>query len=337
MSINIAINGYGRIGRNILRCLFENNLSNQINLVAINELAPIESIKHLTQYDSIHGKFSQTVNIEKGDLRINDHSVKVFCESKPERLPWKQLNIDLVLECTGRFLKKENAAKHFSAGAKKVLLSAPSCEADTMIVYGVNQHSLEKKHRLISNASCTTNCLAPLAKILHEEVGISQGMMTTIHAYTCDQQLHDCAQEDLYRARAAAHSMIPTKTGAAMAVGAVLPELDGKIQGMAVRVPTANVSLVDFHFLANEDVTREAINSHIQKAADIQMKDIVSYNCDPLVSVDFNHSPYSCNFDASQTVVNGRWVKVMAWYDNEWGFANRMLDVASFIDAEGHL
>ncbi|MCY4043761.1 MAG: type I glyceraldehyde-3-phosphate dehydrogenase [Cellvibrionales bacterium] len=332
MAYRVAINGYGRIGRNILRAFFDKEDSYDIDIIAINDLAPADINAHLTQYDSIHGIFSQEVTAQHNMLNIGDKKVQLFQEPNPENLPWKDLNIDLVLECSGRFLTKELASKHLHAGAKKVLLSAPSGDADATIVFGVNHHILKSSDLIISNASCTTNCLAPIAKVFHESVGIEQGMMTTIHAYTNDQANHDSFHYDIYRARACALSMIPTKTGAASAVGKVLPELKGKLNGMAVRVPTANVSMVDFHFLATKPTSTEEINHLVKTASDKGSQSVLAYSDKPLVSIDFNHTSASCHFDATQTMVNTYWVKVMAWYDNEWGFANRMLDVANYLN-----
>nr|WP_196140255.1 type I glyceraldehyde-3-phosphate dehydrogenase [Aliikangiella sp. G2MR2-5] len=324
--IKVAINGYGRIGRNILRALYESGKNEQIQIVAINDLGSIETNAHLTQYDSVHGIFKETVELHNDQLMINGDAIQMLCERNPENLPWQKLGVDIVYECTGVFRTKEDAMKHINAGAGKVIISAPGVDVDATIVYGVNEHTLSGDETVISNASCTTNCLAPVAKILNDAIGIEQGSMTTVHAFTNDQNLLDVAHKDIYRARAATSSMIPTKTGAAKAVGLVLPELQGKLDGMAVRVPTANVSLIDLNFIASNDTGVEEINELIRQAAEGPLKGVLHYNDKPLVSVDFNHNPASSCFDANQTSVNGRLVKIMAWYDNEWGFSNRMLD-----------
>lgn len=332
MAYRVAINGYGRIGRNILRAFYDKKEANDLEIIAINDLAPADINAHLTQYDSIHGVFSKKVAVEGSVLTIDDDKILLFQESTPADLPWKDLNIDLVLECSGQFLTKELASQHIRAGAKKVLISAPSKDADAMVVFGVNHKSLTSSDTIISNASCTTNCLAPMAKVLNDSLGIEQGMMTTIHAYTNDQTNHDSFHYDPYRARACALSMIPTKTGAASAVGKVLPELNGKLDGMAVRIPSANVSLVDLQFRALKSTSVAEVNDLIKTAAEDNMHSALAYSDKPLVSVDFNHTAASCHFDAKQTMVNGQWVKVMAWYDNEWGFACRMLDVANYLN-----
>ncbi|MBB3168003.1 type I glyceraldehyde-3-phosphate dehydrogenase [Simiduia aestuariiviva] len=324
--IKVAINGYGRIGRNTLRALYESALADQIKIVAINDLGDAKLNAHLTRYDTVHGKFSGTVEVDGNALIINGDVIQIFSERDPKNLPWGRLGVDVVYECTGIFTSKAKAGAHIQAGAKKVIISAPAADADITVVYGVNHDKLTKDHQIISNASCTTNCLAPIAKVLNDSIGIEQGMMTTVHAYTNDQKLNDVYHEDLYRARSATQSMIPTKTGAASAVGLVLPELNGKLDGMAVRVPTINVSLVDFNFLASRDTSIEEINALIKQASAGAMVNVLGYNDEPLVSIDFNHNTHSSVFDASQTKVSGRWVKVMSWYDNEWGFSNRMLD-----------
>lgn len=326
MTIRVAINGYGRIGRNILRALYESGYSESLQLVAINDLGGTDLNAHLTQYDSVHGRFPGTVEVIGDRIIVNGDEIVTVSERDPANLPWAELGVDVVYECTGLFTSRDKAKKHIDAGAKKVIISAPAADADETIVYGVNHHLLTADSQIISNASCTTNCLAPVAKVLNDGIGIELGSMTTIHAYTNDQSLHDNYHSDIYRARAATHSMIPTKTGAAQAVGLVLPELAGKLDGMAVRVPTANVSLVDFNFIAERDTSVEEINELIKTAATTSMKGVLDINRQPLVSIDFNHQPLSSIFDATQTRVNGRLVKVMAWYDNEWGFSNRMLD-----------
>lgn len=327
--IKIAINGYGRIGRNILRALYENNLQQKIKIVAINDLGDTKINAHLTQYDTVHGRFLYPVTCSENHLTINNDAIKIFSERNPKDLPWKDLDIDIVLECTGIFRSREACQAHLDAGAKKVIISAPGQNVDATIVYGVNHHLLSSSMQIISNASCTTNCLAPIAKVLNDHVGIESGQMTTIHAYTNDQVLSDVYHTDLYRARAAAMNMIPTKTGAAEAVGLVIPQLKGKFSGMAVRVPTANVSLVDLTFIAETETSAEEINQLISQASTKEeLNKVLSVNHTPLVSSDFNHVPFSSNFDATQTKVQGRLVKVMSWYDNEWGFSNRMLDTA---------
>ncbi len=326
--MRIAINGYGRIGRDTLRAIFESNRQNEIEIVAINDFADPVVSQHLTQYDTSHGTFSEKVMLEEENLVIDNQTIQLIKESDPANLPWGELDIDIVFECTGKFKKHEKLEPHLDAGAKRVLVSYPVSDADYMVVYGVNHEGLSEQHKIVSNASCTTNCLAPVAKVLHEAVGIDQGYMTTIHAYTNDQNLIDKIHSDLYRARSATMSMIPTKTGAAGAVGKVLPELNGKLDGLAVRVPTINVSLVDLVFVANRETNAEEINAAIKAASEGALKNILEYNELPLVSVDFNHNPASSIFDATQTRVDGTLVKIMAWYDNEWGFSNRMLDVA---------
>ena len=324
MTIRVAINGYGRIGRNILRALYENGYRDQIQIVAINDLGDAEINAHLTRFDSVHGRFAGEVKTEGNSLFINGDAIRISSERDPSKLDWASLNVDVVYECTGLFTSREKAAAHLQAGAKKVIISAPGKDVDATVVYGVNHEVLRQSHQVISNASCTTNCLAPVAKALNEKVGIESGLMTTIHAYTNDQNLSDVYHSDMYRARSATQSMIPTKTGAAAAVGLVLPELNGKLDGQAVRVPTINVSLVDLNIVASRATSVDEINS-IMKAAS-EASTILDYNDIKLVSIDFNHSIASATFDATQTRVNGRLIKVMAWYDNEWGFSNRMLD-----------
>jgi glyceraldehyde 3-phosphate dehydrogenase len=329
MKTKIAINGYGRIGRNIVRALFESPKKYNIEIVAINDLANINMNAHLTRYDTTHGKFPGTVVVEGEHLIINDHPIKMVSERDPEKLPWKALDIDVVHECTGLFTSRDKATKHLTAGAKKVIISAPAGkDVDATIVYGVNHHTLKAEHNIISNASCTTNCLAPIVKPLHEKLGIVQGLMTTIHAYTNDQVLLDTHHSDMHRARSATSSMIPTKTGAAIAVGLVLPELAGKLDGLAIRVPTINVSLVDLSFQAKRPTTVEELNQLLKHASqETSLKGILNYCEEPLVSIDYNHNPASSTVDATQTRVMGDFAKVLAWYDNEWGFSNRMLDV----------
>jgi len=327
MTIRVAINGFGRIGRNILRALYESHHQDNIEIVAINDLGDINLNAHLIRYDTTHGKFDGDVAIEGDDIVIKGDKIKVFSERDPAKLPWGELNVDVVHECTGFFTARDKAAMHIQAGAKKVIVSAPASGADATIVHGVNHDILTADHQVISNASCTTNCLAPVAKALNDSVGIEQGQMTTIHAYTNDQNLTDVYHTDMFRARSATQSMIPTKTGAAVAVGLVLPELNGKLDGMSIRVPTINVSLVDLHFIAKRDTSVEEINSIMQKAAsEGSLSTVLDYVDEPLVSIDFNHNKASSSFDSNHTKVIGRQVKIMSWYDNEWGFSNRMLD-----------
>lgn len=328
MAIRTAINGYGRIGRNILRALYESGREQEFEVVAINDLGDSAISAHLTEYDSVHGRFMWPVRAEKDRLILGEHSIRMLREPDPHALPWRELGVDIVFECTGRFTDREQASIHLQQGAGKVLVSAPAKGADATIVFGVNESILTSEHQVVSNASCTTNCLAPMAKALNNSIGIQQGLMTTIHSYTNDQHLTDVYHTDLYRARAAALSMIPTKTGAAKTVGLVLPELDGRLSGLAVRVPTANVSLVDLTFTANRNTTVEEVNAIMKRAAEAS-KGIIEYNSTPLVSIDFNHHSASTIYDSLQTQVLGSMVKVFAWYDNEWGFSNRMLDTAS--------
>jgi glyceraldehyde 3-phosphate dehydrogenase len=329
--VKIAINGYGRIGREIVRAVFERKQQDEFEIVAINDLAEPRVSQHLTQFDSTHGRFSYEVKLDNNNLVIGNQTIKLLSEKDPARLPWSTLGVDLVMECTGKFKKRASLLPHLTAGAARVLVSCPVADADYMVVYGVNHKGLNAAHKVVSNASCTTNCLAPVAKVLDSTVGIKKGFMTTIHAYTNDQNLLDKIHSDLYRARSATQSMIPTKTGAAGAVGKVLPELDGKLDGLAVRVPTANVSLVDLVFTARRETSVEEINTAMKAACREFPKGLLEYNDLPLVSIDFNHNPASAIFDASQTRVNGDLVKIMAWYDNEWGFSNRMLDVAALM------
>ena len=328
MTIRVAINGYGRIGRNVLRAHYESGKKHDIEIVAINDLGKPETNAHLTQYDTAHGKFNGDVKVEGDYLVVNGDKIKVLAERDPSKLPWKDLNVDVVLECTGLFTSKEKASAHLAGGAKKVIISAPGGkDVDATIVYGVNQGVLKASDSVISNASCTTNCLAPLVKPLQDKIGVVNGLMTTVHAFTNDQVLTDVYHSDLRRARSATQSMIPTKTGAAAAVGLVLPELNGKLDGFAVRVPTINVSLVDLSFIAARDTTVEEVNKILKEASESkELKGILNYNDKPLVSVDFNHCPASSTFDSTLTKVSGRLVKVTSWYDNEWGFSNRMLD-----------
>ena len=328
MTLRVAINGYGRIGRNVLRAHYEGNKKHDIQIVAINDLGPVETNAHLTQYDTAHGKFPGTVAVEGEYLIVNGDKIKVFAQRDPALIPWGELKVDVVLECTGFFTTKEKASAHIKGGAKKVIISAPGGkDVDATIVYGVNHNVLTSAMTVISNASCTTNCLAPLVKPLNDKIGVVNGLMTTVHAYTNDQVLTDVMHEDLRRARSATMSMIPTKTGAAAAVGLVLPELNGKLDGYAIRVPTINVSLVDLSFIAARDTTAEEVNAIMKAASEAPgMKGILAYNTAPLVSVDFNHDSHSSSFDSTLTKVSGRLVKVSSWYDNEWGFSNRMLD-----------
>ena len=327
MTIKVAINGYGRIGRNVLRAHYEGGKKHDIQIVAINDLGDPKTNAHLTQYDTAHGKFPGTVSVEGDYMVVNGDKIRVLANRNPAELPWGELGVDVVLECTGFFTTKEKASAHLKGGAKKVVISAPGGkDVDATVVYGVNHNVLKAGHTVISNASCTTNCLAPLVKPLHEKIGLVTGLMTTVHAYTNDQVLTDVYHEDLRRARAAAHNMIPTKTGAAAAVGLVLPELNGKLDGFAIRVPTINVSVVDLSFIAARDTTAEEVNAILKAASEGELKGVLGYNTDPLVSSDFNHNPLSSVFDSTQTKVAGRLVKVMSWYDNEWGFSNRMLD-----------
>jgi len=328
MATRIAINGFGRIGRNVLRAIYERDDLEGVEIVAVNDLGQPELLAHLLKYDSVHGTFGQDVEVVDGAMIVGGKTIALSAIADPSVLPWRALNVDIVFECTGRYTEKSAALAHVTAGAKRVLVSAPAKNADLTVVYGVNQDLLKAEHMVVSAASCTTNCLAPIAKALNDSIGIEQGSMTTIHSYTNDQNVADAYHSDLYRARAAGLSMIPTKTGAAAAVGLVLPELAGRLDGMAVRVPTANVSLVDLHFLPARETSIEEINAVIQAAADGPMAGILAVNRAKLVSADFNHNPASSNFDATQTRYEGKIAKVMSWYDNEWGFSNRMLDIA---------
>lgn len=327
MTIRVAINGYGRIGKNILRALYESGKRKDIQVVAINDLGDPKILEHLTRYDTVHGPFKAEIGLEGDNLIINGDRIKILSERDPSKLPWGEMNIDIVHECTGFFTSKEKASAHLKAGAKKVIISAPGGkDVDATIVFGVNDKTLRSDMTVISNASCTTNCLAPLVKPLHEKLGLVEGLMTTIHSYTNDQKLTDVYHEDVRRARSATHSMIPTKTGAASAMGLVMPELNGKLDGFAMRVPTINVSVVDLSFTAGRDTNVEEVNQILKTASEGELKGILGYNTLPLVSVDFNHNTLSSIFDATQTKVIGRLVKVLSWYDNEWGFSNRMLD-----------
>jgi glyceraldehyde 3-phosphate dehydrogenase len=336
MTIRVAINGYGRIGRNILRAHYESNKSHPMQIVAINDLGSAETNAHLTRYDTAHGRFDGKVEVSGDSMIVNGDQIKVLAKRNPAELPWGSLGVDVVLECTGLFTTKEQAGAHLKGGAKKVIISAPGGkDVDATVVYGVNHATLKASHTVISNASCTTNCLAPVAKVMHEKLGIVNGLMTTVHAYTNDQVLTDVYHEDLRRARSATQSMIPTKTGAAAAVGLVLPELNGKLDGFAIRVPTINVSIVDLSFIAARSTTVEEVNALMQAAAQGELKGILGYTTAPLVSVDFNHTTESSNFDGSLTKVSGNLVKCLAWYDNEWGFSNRMLDTTvAFVNAK---
>ncbi len=327
MTIRVAINGYGRIGRNILRAHYESGKKHPIEFVAINDLGDAKINAHLTQYDTAHGRFPGKVSVDGDSIVVDGDRIRVLSSRNPAELPWGELGVDVVLECTGFFATKEKASAHLKGGAKKVIISAPGGkDVDATVVYGVNHQVLKASHTVISNASCTTNCLAPLVKPLHERIGVLNGLMTTIHAYTNDQVLTDVYHQDLRRARSATMSMIPTKTGAASAVGLVLPELDGRLDGYAMRVPTINVSIVDLSFVAARDTSVDEVNAIMKETAEGPMKGILAYSTEPLVSIDFNHNPASSIFDATLTKVSGRLVKVSSWYDNEWGFSNRMLD-----------
>jgi glyceraldehyde 3-phosphate dehydrogenase len=328
MAVRIAISGFGRIGRNVLRAIVEAGRKD-LQVVAVNDLLPAKDHAHLLRYDSVHGRFPGEVKVEGDSIDVGLGPIKVLSERDPKKLPWKALDIDIVMECTGIFTDKEKAAVHLEAGAKRVLVSAPSKGADLTVVYGVNHDKLRPEHKVVSNASCTTNCLAPVAKVLNDLVGIKSGYMTTIHAYTNDQNLLDVAHKDIRRARAAAVNIIPTSTGAAAAVGLVLPDLEGKLDGTAIRVPTPNVSVVDLKVIPGRETSVAEINKAMQHAAGQELKGILGVTAEPLVSIDFNHNPMSATFDLTQTqIVDGRLVRVLAWYDNEWGFSNRMADTA---------
>jgi glyceraldehyde 3-phosphate dehydrogenase len=328
MTVKVAINGFGRIGRNILRSIHESGRKD-IQVVAINDLGPVETNAHLLRYDSVHGRFPSAVTVEGDFIVVDGQRIKVTAVKDPATLPHRELGVDIALECTGIFTSRDKAAAHLTAGAKRVIVSAPADGADLTVVYGVNHDKLTKEHVVISNASCTTNCLAPVAKVLNDAVGIEKGFMTTIHSYTNDQPSLDQMHKDLYRARAAALSMIPTSTGAAKAVGLVLPELNGKLDGTSIRVPTPNVSVIDFKFIARKATSKEEINAAIQRAAEQELKGVLAFTNEPNVSIDFNHNPASSTFHMDQTkVLEGTLVRVLSWYDNEWGFSNRMADTA---------
>ncbi len=327
MAVRVAINGYGRIGRCILWSIFEQNRQQDFEIVAVNDVSGIKTTAHLTRYDSTHGRFPFKVEYENQNLIVDGRPIRVTAERNPEQLPWEELQVDLVFECTGRFTAYEEAYKHIQAGAKKVLISAPGKKCDATIVYGVNHHILQASHQIVSNASCTTNCLAPVIKPLHDSLGVERGLLNTVHAYTKDQVLLDAGHPDLHRARSATQSIIPTKTGAASALGLVIPELEGKLDGFAMRVPTLNVSVIDLTFIAKRTTTVDEVHDIMRKA----QNDILHINDEPLVSCDFNHYPASAVFDTTQTKVIDNLVKVIAWYDNEWGFSNRMLDTAFYM------
>ena len=328
MTVRVVINGFGRIGRNVLRAIAETGRKD-IQIVGINDLGPVETNAHLLRYDSVHGRFPGEVTVKGDTISVGNSAIKVTAIKDPATLPWKELGVDVAMECCGIFTSKEKASAHLTAGAKRVLVSAPADGADLTVVYGVNHDKLRKDHKVVSNGSCTTNCLAPVAKVINDAVGIETGFMTTIHAYTGDQPTLDTLHKDLYRARAAALSMIPTSTGAAKAIGLVLPELKGKLDGVAIRVPTPNVSVVDLKVVAKKSTTKEEINDAVKRAAEQQLKGILNYTNDPNVSIDFNHDPHSATIHMDQTkVMNGTLVRVMAWYDNEWGSSNRMSDTA---------
>ncbi len=328
MTVRVAINGFGRIGRNILRAIAESGRKD-IEVIAANDLGPVETNAHLLRYDSVHGRFPGEVIVKGDTINVGNGPIKITAERDPGKLPWKELGVDVALECTGIFTSKDKASAHLTAGARRVLISAPADGADATIVFGVNHESLTRDNKVVSNGSCTTNCLAPVAKVLNDTVGIETGFMTTIHAYTGDQPTLDTMHKDLYRARAAAMSMIPTSTGAARAIGLVLPELKGKLDGVAIRVPTPNVSAIDLKIVAKKETSKEEINAAMKRAAEQQLKGILAYTSDANVSIDFNHDPHSSTFHMDQTkVINGTLVRVLSWYDNEWGFSNRMADTA---------
>src|ERR1700759_3795411 len=328
MAVRVAINGFGRIGRNVLRAIAESGRKD-IEVVGINDLGPVETNAHLLRFDSVHGRFPGTVTVEGDSISLGNGKIKVSAERDPAQLPWKALGVDIALECTGLFTSKDKASGHLTAGAKRGLISAPADDVDLTVVYGVNHDKLTRDHKVVSNASCTTNCLAPVAKVLNDAVGIDKGFMTTVHSYTNDQPSLDQVHKDLYRARAAGQNMIPTSTGAAKAVGLVLPELNGKLDGVSIRVPTPNVSLIDFKFVAKRATSKDEINTAVKRAAEQQLKGILGFTDAPNVSPDFNHDPHSSIFHMDQTkVMDGTFVRVMSWYNNEWGFSNRMADTA---------
>jgi glyceraldehyde 3-phosphate dehydrogenase len=328
--VRVAINGFGRIGRNVVRAIYESGRKD-IDIVGINDLGPVETNAHLLRYDSVHGRFPHEVTTKGDSISIGSDTFKVSAIKDPSQLPWKDLGVDIALECTGIFTAKDKASAHITAGAKRVIVSAPADGADFTVVYGVNHEGLKKEHMVISNASCTTNCLAPVVKVLHDTIGIDHGFMTTIHAYTGDQPTLDTMHKDLYRGRAAAMSMIPTSTGAAKAIGLVIPELKGKLDGTSIRVPVPNVSVVDFKFVAKRNTTVEEVNAAIKAAADGKLKGILGYTNEPNVSIDFNHNSNSSTFHMDQTkVLEGNFVRILSWYDNEWGFSNRMSDTAAY-------
>jgi glyceraldehyde 3-phosphate dehydrogenase len=327
--VRVAINGFGRIGRNIVRAIHESGRKD-IDIVSVNDLGPVETNAHLLRYDSVHGRFPREVTVKGDAISIGSDTFKVTSVKDPSQLPHKEMGVDIVLECTGIFTAKDKASAHLAAGAKRVIVSAPADGADYTVVYGVNHEGLKKDHMVISNASCTTNCLAPVAKVLHDAIGIDHGFMTTIHAYTGDQPTLDTMHKDLYRARAAAMSMIPTSTGAAKAIGLVIPELKGKLDGTSIRVPTPNVSVVDFKFVAKRDTSMQEVNAAIREAANGKLKGILGFTEEPNVSIDFNHNANSSTFHMDQTkVLEGKFVRILSWYDNEWGFSNRMGDTAA--------
>jgi glyceraldehyde 3-phosphate dehydrogenase len=331
MTIRVAINGFGRIGRNILRAIVETG-RRDIEVIAANDLGPVETNAHLLRYDSVHGRFPHEVTVKGDTINVGEGAIKITAERDPSKLPWKELGVDIALECTGLFTTKDKASAHLTAGAKRVLVSAPADGADATIVFGVNHDTLTKDQKVVSNGSCTTNCLAPVAKVLNDTIGIETGFMTTIHAYTGDQPTLDTYHKDLYRARAAAMSMIPTSTGAAKAIGLVLPELKGKLDGVSIRVPVPNVSVIDLKVVAKRETDKQEVNDAMKRAAEQQLKGILSYTNDPNVSIDFNHNPYSATFHMDHTkVMNGTLVRVMAWYDNEWGFSERMVDLVKLV------
>ncbi len=331
MSVRLGINGFGRIGRLVMRAAVESG-RDDVEVVGVNDLGPVETNAHLLRYDSVHGRFPGEVVVNGDSIDIGRGPIKVSAERDPAKLPWAELGVDVALECTGIFTKRDDAAKHLAAGAKRVLISAPTADADLTVVFGVNHDKLKPEHKVVSNASCTTNCLAPVAMVLNEAIGIERGFMTTIHAYTGDQPVLDTLHKDLHRGRAAAMSLIPTSTGAARAVGLVLPELAGKLDGTAIRVPTPNVSLIDLTFTASRATSVEEVNQAVTEAANGPLNGILAVNDVPLVSMDFNHDPASSTFDLTQTqVVDGTFVRVLSWYDNEWGFSNRMNDVAALL------